>query len=105
VDETYAIESSSNSIKRIIETPFRGQIYDRYGNLIVYNTPVYDLMVTPSKVRISDTLSFCRLLQIDRMEFDSLMGAASSYSRVKPSLFLRQLSKEEFASIQDAMVD
>lgn len=105
VDETYAIESSSNSIKRVIETPFRGQIYDRYGNLIVYNTPVYDLMVTPAKVRIPDTLAFCRLLQIDRMEFDSLMNAARTYSRVKPSLFLRQLSKEEFASIQDAMVD
>lgn len=105
VDETYAIESSSNSIKRIIETPFRGQIYDRTGKLIVYNTPVYDLLVTPSKVRITDTLSFCRLLQIERTEFDSLMLAASSYSRVKPSLFLRQLSKEEFASIQDAMVD
>ncbi len=105
LDESYSIVSSSNSIKRVIEIPFRGQIYDRNGKLIVYNTPVYDLMVTPYKAKVSDTLKFCKYLGIEKTEFDSLMLAASSYSRKKPSLFLRQLSKEDFASIQDIMVD
>ena len=105
LDESYSIESSSNSIKRVIEIPFRGQIYDRYGKLIVYNTPVYDLLVTPNKVRVDDTLRFCKVLGIEKQEFDSLINAASVYSRNKPSLFLRQLSKEDFASIQDIMVD
>ncbi|CAG4994967.1 Peptidoglycan D,D-transpeptidase MrdA [Dyadobacter sp. CECT 9275] len=105
LDDSYSIESSSNSIKRVIEIPFRGQIYDRNGKLIVYNTPVYDLLVTPYKARVEDTLKFCRVLGIERRDFDSLMAAASAYSRVKPSTFLRQLSKEDFASIQDVMVD
>ena len=105
LDESYSIVSSSNSIKRVIEIPFRGQIYDRTGKLIVYNTPVYDLLVTPNKARVPDTLRFCQVLGIERRDFDSLMKAASSYSRFKPSLFLRQLSKEDFASIQDIMVD
>lgn len=105
LDESYSIVSSSNSIKRVIEIPFRGQIYDRKGELIVYNTPVYDLLVTPNKARVEDTLRFCEVLGIERRDFDSLMATASSYSRVKPSLFLRQLSKEDFASIQDVMVD
>jgi penicillin-binding protein 2 len=105
LDESYSIVSSSNSIKRVIEIPFRGQIYDRKGKLIVYNTPVYDLLVTPRKARVEDTLRFCQVLGIERREFDSLMNAASAYSRNKPSIFLRQLSKEDFASIQDVMVD
>ena len=105
LDDSYSIESSSNSIKRVIEIPFRGQIYDRNGKLIVYNTPVYDLKVTPNKVRVEDTLRFCQALGIERSDFDSLMSAASTYSRFKPSTFLRQLSKEDFASIQDIMVD
>lgn len=105
LDESYSIVSSSNSIKRVIEIPFRGQIYDRNGKLIVYNTPVYDLMVTPRKAKVEDTLRFCRVLGIERREFDSLMNVASIYSRNKPSIFLRQLSKEDFASIQDVMVD
>lgn len=105
LDDSYSIVSSSNSIKRVIEIPFRGQIYDRTGKLIVYNTPVYDLLVTPNKARVDDTLRFCKVLGIERRDFDSLMLAASTYSRFKPSLFLRQLSKEDFASIQDIMVD
>lgn len=105
LDDSYSIESSSNSIKRVMEVPFRGQIYDRNEKLMVYNTPVYDLLVTPYKAKVQDTLQFCRLLNIERSTFDSLMTAAASYSRAKPSMFLRQLSREDFARIQDIMVD
>lgn len=105
LDDSYSIESSSNSIKRVTEVPFRGQIYDRNGKLMVYNTPVYDLVVTPNKAKVQDTLMLCRLLNIQRSEFDSLMQNAATYSRRKPTLFLRQLSREDYARIQDVMVD
>lgn len=105
IDSSYSIESSSSSIKRVIEIPYRGQIYDRNGELIVYNTPVYDLWVTPRKTNIQDTLTFCKMLSIDRAQFDSLMNTARAYSPYKPSLFLRQLSKEDFGRIQDLLVD
>ncbi len=105
LDDTYSLGASKNSIKRVVEIPYRGQIYDRNNKLIVYNTPVYDLYVTPKQVRIPDTTAFCRMMDISRSEFDSIMGLATHYSAVKPSLFMRQLSKEDFARIQDALVD
>ncbi len=105
LDDSYSLGSSKNSIKRVIEIPYRGQIYDRSGKLMVYNTPVYDLYVTPNEMKVPDTLAFCRLMDITRSEFDSLIGLARAYSSLKPSLFLRQLSKEDFARIQDALVD
>ncbi|RYF72097.1 MAG: peptidoglycan glycosyltransferase [Cytophagaceae bacterium] len=105
LDDSYSLESSSNSIKRVIEIPYRGQIYDRTGKLMVYNTPVYDLYVTPKRVKIPDTLAFCRMMDVTRQEFDSIMNLAKTYSPVKPSVFLRQLSKEDYARIQDALVD
>ncbi len=104
-DDSYSLESSSNSIKRTIEIPYRGQVYDRSGKLLVFNTPVYDLYVTPKKARIPDTLAFCRMMDLTQPEFDSIMNLAKAYSMVKPSLFLRQLSKEDYARIQDALVD
>ncbi|AXE16348.1 peptidoglycan glycosyltransferase [Runella rosea] len=103
LDNTY--ETASNSIRAIPDVPMRGQVYDRYGNLIVYNTLVYDLYVTPNKLKVADTLALCNALSITRADFDSLMKAAKVYSRKKPSLFLRQLSKEDFAHIQDVLVD
>ncbi|MBD2701800.1 peptidoglycan glycosyltransferase [Spirosoma sp. BT702] len=105
LDDTYSLGASKNSIKRVVEIPYRGQIYDRNNQLIVYNTPVYDLYVTPKQVKIPDTSAFCRMMDITRADFDSIMGIAVNYSPVKPSLFLRQLSKEDFARIQDALVD
>ncbi len=105
LDDSYSLGSSKNSIKRVIEIPYRGQIYDRSGKLIVYNTPVYDLYVTPKEMKVPDTLAFCRMMDITRTEFDSIIGLAKAYSPLKPSLFLRQLSKEDFARIQDALVD
>ena len=105
LDDTYSLGASKNSIKRVVEIPYRGQIYDRNNKLLVYNTPVYDLYVTPKQVKIPDTTAFCRMMNITQSEFDSIMGLAKNYSALKPSLFLRQLSKEDFARIQDALVD
>lgn len=103
LDNTY--ETASNSIRAVPDIPMRGQVYDRNGKLIVHNTLVYDIYVTPSKLKVVDTLSLCSTLNITRTEFDSLMKIAKTYSRYRPSLFLRQLSKEDFARVQDVLVD
>src|SRR5664279_3158650 len=48
--------------------PTRGIIYDHHQRAILNNTIIYDLMVTPSQVKISDTAFFCKLLEIDNDE-------------------------------------
>ena len=105
VDDTYEKAADNNAIRKIIQIPFRGEVYDRKGKLIVYNTPVYDLYVTPRKALVQDTNRFCALFGVSKGYFDSTMRQARAYSRVKPSLFLKHLSKEDFARIQDALVD
>ena len=105
VDDTYEKAADNNAIRKIIQIPFRGEVYDRKGKLIVYNTPVYDLYVTPRKAVVKDTNRFCTLFGVTKGYFDSTMHQARVYSRVKPSLFLKHLSKEDFARIQDALVD
>jgi penicillin-binding protein 2 len=49
VDDTYEKAADNNAIRKIIQIPFRGEVYDRFGKLIVYNTPVYDLYMIPRK--------------------------------------------------------
>lgn len=105
VDDTYEKAADNNAIRKIIQIPFRGEVYDRYGKLIVYNTPVYDLYIIPRKAVVKDTNHFCRIFGITKEYFVKTSQQAKTYSRVKPSLFLKHLSKEQFASVQDAMVD
>jgi penicillin-binding protein 2 len=105
LDDTYEKAADNNAIRKIIQIPFRGEVYDRYGKLIVYNTPVYDLYIIPRKAVVKDTNHFCQIFGITKDYFIKTSQQAKTYSRVKPSLFLKHLSKEQFASVQDAMVD
>ena len=105
IDDTYEKAADNNAIRKIIQIPFRGEVYDRYGKLIVYNTPVYDLYLIPRKAVVKDTNHFCRVFGVTKEYFIKTTQRARAYSRVKPSLFLKHLTKEDFASVQDAMVD
>jgi penicillin-binding protein 2 len=105
IDDTYEKAADNNAIRKIIQIPFRGEVYDRYGKLIVYNTPVYDLYMIPRKAVVKDTNHFCKVFRVTKEYFIKTTQRARAYSRVKPSLFLKHLSKEDFASVQDAMVD
>ena len=104
LDPKYQSLGALNSIRREISIPLRGQIYDRKGKLIVANEEVYDVYVTPKKVLPFDTASFCSLFQITKGFLDSNLVSARTYSKDRPSLFLRQLTKEEYASVIDAMI-
>ncbi len=105
IDETYKLDAANNAIREINQTPFRGLVYDRNKKLIVSNTVVYDLYVTPKKARVADTLRFCQMFDITRSAFDSLTHLARIYSPVRPTVMLRQLSRQDYARVQDAMVD
>ncbi|MFC7670384.1 hypothetical protein ACFQT0_25705 [Hymenobacter humi] len=51
LDGTYKLAADKNTLQRIVQTPYRGLIYDRKDQLLVNNTPVYDLMVVPREVK------------------------------------------------------
>jgi penicillin-binding protein 2 len=104
LDPKYQSLGSLNSIRREISIPLRGQVYDRHGKLIVANEEVYDMYVTPKKVKNIDVASFCNLFGITKAYYDSTMAIAAEYSKDRASLFLRQLSKEEYAGVIDAMI-
>jgi penicillin-binding protein 2 len=105
LDDTYEKAADNNAIRKIIQVPFRGEVYDRKGKLIVYNTPVYDVYITPRKAVVQDTNRFCKLFGVTRGYFDTVTKQARAYSRVKPSLFLKHLTKEDFARIQQQLLE
>lgn len=105
LDSHYKVAAENNIISRVIEYPHRGLIYDRNHQLLVHNTPVYDLMVVPKDVDVPDTAAFCDLLHIDKEGFQERLQKARKYSYVKPSPFFKQLSNKEFGQIEDKLVN
>ena len=91
------------AVKIEYDYPERGYIYDRNGKLLVANQLSYDVMVQPNQVKPLDTLEFCNLLKIDREQFLKRFKRAEKFARYLPSVFLKQLAKEDFAFLQEKM--
>ncbi len=105
LDGTYKLAADKNTLQRLVQVPFRGSVYDRNNQLLVTNTPVYDLLVVPREVRALDSARFCQLLQMPLEELRASLRAAKKYSRTKPSPLVQNLSPAEHAAIQDNLID
>jgi len=91
------------AIKAIYDYPERGYIYDRNGKLLVGNDPAYDVMVIPREVKSLDTLEFCNLIGLEKENFIIKLKRARVYSPRLPSVIVPQLSKEDYAKLQEKM--
>ena len=101
VDQSYKRSSDNNTLRYITQYPARGKIFDRNGKLLVYNEAIYDIMVIPRHVKNLDTLAFCSAIGITRESFDERMKKAKRYSSFSPSVFMTQITKEEYGKIAE----
>ncbi|WP_461532430.1 penicillin-binding protein 2 [Sinomicrobium sp.] len=94
---------NDTAIKQVYDYPERGYIYDRNGKLLVANQPSYDVMIIPREVKPLDTVEFCSMLDISKDDFVKKYQKAYTYSPRLPSVFLPQLTKTEYAALQEKM--
>ena len=102
-DTRYILSAESNVLRKNTIFPNRGLIYDRDGKLLVYDEAAYDLMVVPGQVREIDTAELCTLLGISDSSFNARFTKARNYSRYKPSIFVAQITKEEYGYIEEKL--
>ncbi len=103
IDKTYRVSAANNALRPVTQYPARGLIYDRNGRLIVYNQAAYDLLVIPVQTSTFDTLRFNEILGITNEEFRARMRSAVAYSRRAPSVFMKMISSETYALLQEEL--
>jgi penicillin-binding protein 2 len=103
IDSSYKISAASNVLRRQINYPARGLVYDRNHKLIVYNQAAYDVLVTPRELKSFDTIAFCRIAGVEKEELVSEIKKARSYSMYKPSAIIKQLSSHRYAVLQEQL--
>ncbi|RXP52963.1 penicillin-binding protein 2 [Lutibacter sp. HS1-25] len=94
---------NNSAVKVTYDYPERGYIYDRNGILMVANQLSYDIMIIPREVKPLDTLEFCNLLKITKEDFLKKFERAKRYSTRIPSTFVAQVSKSDFAALQEKL--
>lgn len=108
-DEKYKEFADINAFLKKTMYPSRGLIYDRNGELIVYNQPAYDVMIIPRDVKELDTLDLCRTLNITpeqlRKRFDDMRDPRMNpgYSTYTPQRLISHLSAEDYGRLQEKL--
>ena len=104
VDDSFRSNPLNNAaVSAKYDYPKRGYIYDRNDNLLVANQTSYDVMVVPREVQEMDTIEFCDILSINKESFIKQLKKADNYSPRLPSIFLEQLSKRDYAILQEKL--
>ena len=103
IDKSWEDSAYNNVLRYVTQYPARGKVYDRNGELLVYNEAVYDLMVVPGEAKNIDTVELCKLLNISKETYVERFVKAKNYSRIKASAFVPQISKEDYAHLGEIL--
>ena len=107
--EDYRLRADSNAFRKEILFPSRGLIRDRNGELLVYNEPCYNVMVTMIDQHGIDTLDFCQTVGITKEQYIARMEEIKdpiknpNYSRNTPQLFMSQIPAAEFSQFREKL--
>ncbi len=111
IDQSTQGKAETNAQLRQTIYPSRGLIYDRKGELLVANQPIYEVTLIVREMQNSafDTLSFCEKLQITPEEFEVRMQNIQNprrnrgFSLYSPQVFMDQLHQEDVAALQQEL--
>ena len=89
------------AIQEISVYPERGLIFDRNGELLVANQPMYELIVIPENTVEFDTVQLSNLIGIEKNVLSERISSSIKYSTKLPSVIQSQISKEKNAYLQE----
>ena len=99
--ETYNPISQRNSVRQEVVNPSRGLILDRNGHILVENSPVYSIYVTPSLFDTSKTGLLATLMELPDSLVDSRLQDAVKYSRHRSSRMFSEVEFDIFSNIEE----
>ncbi len=102
--DRYALNAANTSIKIEYVIPPRGVIFDRNGKILVGNQPSFEISYTAALLKPDfDTIGFCRLVNITKAQFIRNIEdiKAQKHSPLVPVTFIKNLSREEMARVQE----
>lgn len=105
-DSKYKAYADNNAFLNKTVYPSRGLMYDRNGELIVFNQPAYDVMMIPRDVQPFDTIDFCSTLSITREQLDGRlqdMRRSPGYSTYTPQVLITHLSAQDYGRLQEKL--
>jgi penicillin-binding protein 2 len=110
LNKNFRTRAEAAGSSKQLEYPSRGLVFDRNGQLLVTNKPIYDLMFVfnqfePHKATF-DTTKFCQLLGVTKDYFKAALDKNwrdVRYSKSKMEPFLTRIAPEQYATLQESL--
>jgi penicillin-binding protein 2 len=99
--DTYNPISQRNSVRQEIVNPSRGLILDRSGHILVENTPVYSIYVTPSNFNIENIPLLANIMGTSEAFVLERFTAARAYSNLRSSVMFTEIEFDIFSRIEE----
>ncbi len=110
VDQSRREKADNNALVRQPVYASRGLIYDRNDSLLVFNQPIYEVVLVMREMGDDfDTLAFCKALDMDTAEYNARIAKICDsrhnrgFSRYTPQVFMGQLKKEDVSLLQERL--
>ncbi|OQY04992.1 MAG: penicillin-binding protein 2 [Bacteroidetes bacterium 4572_117] len=100
-DNHYKRSAENNATRHMTQYPSRGLIFDRNGELLAYNKPVFDVLVVKREMEDFDTTDFCKIVGIEKKEFLKKLNKIKS--RFKPQIIIQLLSYERYSLLEEKL--
>ncbi len=97
----YMVESEAQAIKKVNVEPFRGNMYDRNGKLIVHNEAAFSITLTPKEFDPIAMPLLCSLLETDSISIQKTLDKFSTFSKFEPIKIHRDASFEIVSRIEE----
>ncbi len=97
----YRVESETQAIKQIIVEPFRGNMFDRNGNLIVHNKPSFTITITNNDFRRVNIPLLASILEIDTTQIDEQLSKLNGLSKFIPYKVWKDVDFKKIAQVEE----
>ncbi|MCH8496165.1 MAG: penicillin-binding protein 2 [Balneolales bacterium] len=99
--DTYSPISERNSVRQENVNPSRGLIYDRNGIILVENTPVFSIYVTPIDFSSDNIPLLAELLDFPIETVETALQRARNFSWYRSSRMFAEIEFEVFSRVEE----
>lgn len=97
----YKNESEAQAIKKVRVEPFRGNMFDRNGKMMVHNEPSFSVFLTPNDYKAESNPLLASILGVDTNYITQYIKAYRTFSPFVPIKISRDIEFPTIAAIQE----
>lgn len=97
----FRLQSEAQAIKQNVIEPFRGNVFDRNGELLVHNEPSFSVTLTPHLFKEESLPLLYSILDLDTNQINKLIESNQKAVIFTPIRIFRDLSYDKLVEIEE----